>query len=374
MKIKFALFVLSLILISCSSVERTISIYNPSSFDREGEMVEIEVAQLNVKCTNVLIKDALGNQVAYQWIYNGEKKPQSIIFQTTLKSNETAVYTLTKGKPAAVIAKTWAGFIPERKDDFAWENDLAAYRMYGPALAKENPSNGVDLWLKSTSDTVVTKRYRDELQNGLSYHIDRGTGLDCYKVGHTLGAGGIAPYVNDSLWIGNHFNTYKILDNGPFRSTFSLTYDAVNVNGNTYKQTITVSTTAGNILNKAVVKYEGSEIPMQLAGGIFLHDNKGIAFQDSTKGVIAYAENAVSDAGIPAGRNYVGVIMPVKEPVISRDKIHYLIRGEYNVNEPFTYYFGGGWSKWIFPTDTHWFNAMSKFAQMITEPLIVKVK
>ncbi len=374
MKTKLSLFFISLILVSCGSIERIVKVYNPSTFDRENEMVEVQTSELKLKTTEVIIKDALGKEIAYQWIYKGEKKPQSLIFPVNLMSNETAVFTITIGKPATVKTKTWAGFIPERKDDFAWENDFAAYRMYGPALANENPSNGVDLWLKSTLDTVVTKRYRDELKNGLSYHIDRGTGLDCYKVGHTLGAGGIAPFFNDSLWIGNHFNNYKILDNGSLRSTFSLTYDAVNVNGNSFKQIITISTTAGSMLNKAEVKYEGSEMPMKLAAGIFLHDNKGIAYQDSTKSIIAYAENAVSDAGVPAGRNYVGVFIPVQNTVIQRNKQHLLILANYKINEPFTYYFGGGWSKWQFPTDTHWFNALSKFAEKANDPLIVTVK
>lgn len=374
MRNKIFLFVFSLILISCGSVERTISIYNPAPFDRENEMVELQAADLNLKHTNLVIKDALGNEVAYQWIYNGDKNPQSLIFQTTLKGNETAVYKLTKGKPTSVATKTWAGFIPERKDDFAWENDLAAYRMYGPALAKENPSNGVDLWLKSTSDTVVTKRYRDELQNGLSYHIDWGYGLDCYKVGHTLGAGGIAPFINDSLWVGNHYDSFEVLENGPLRSTFTLTYDEVKAGEQTFKQTLTISAEAGSILNKAVVKLEGSNTEMKLAGGIFIHDNKGVAYENTEKGIIAYAENAVSDAGVPAGRNFVGVLIPQTEVAVTRDPEHLLLTADYKTNEIFTYYFGGSWSKWQFASDTEWFNAMNSFADRKSNPLVITVK
>ncbi len=374
MKIRLATLFLGLILISCSSIQRTITVSNPTAFDRKSEMVEILASELKVNNTEIVLKDANDNEVAYQWIYNGEKKPQSIIFQSDVKKSGTSVYKISKGKPSTVIVKTWAAFVPERKDDFAWENDLAAYRMYGPALAKENPSNGVDLWLKNTSDTIVTKRYRDELKNGLSYHIDRGNGLDCYKVGHTLGAGGIAPYLNDSLWVGNHFDSYKILDNGPLRSTFMLTYNAFNIAGESYKKTITISTDAGSILNKAIVKYEGSKKEIILAGGIFVHDNKGVAFENTEKGIIAYAENAISDAGVPSGRNYIGVFIPGKNSGSFRNSQHLLIGAKYKVNDTFTYFFGGGWSKWIFPTDTDWFNALSKFAQKTNEPLIVSVK
>ena len=34
----------------------------------------------------------------------------------------------------AVKAKVYGRYVPERKDDFAWENEYAAFRMYGPAL------------------------------------------------------------------------------------------------------------------------------------------------------------------------------------------------------------------------------------------------
>ena len=45
-------------------------------------------------------------------------------------------------------------FVRERNDDFAWENDLVAHRVYGPALetAKKEPlvSSGIDVWVKRT--------------------------------------------------------------------------------------------------------------------------------------------------------------------------------------------------------------------------------
>ena len=35
-------------------------------------------------------------------------------------------------------------YVPERKDDFAWENDKIAFRAYGKALRK---TKGQCLWL-----------------------------------------------------------------------------------------------------------------------------------------------------------------------------------------------------------------------------------
>ena len=73
-------------------------------------------------------------------------------------------------------------YVPERKDDFAWENEYAAFRMYGPALANENPSNGVDLWLKNSPALVIDTMYGRELLDHRPYHINYDGNLDCYKV------------------------------------------------------------------------------------------------------------------------------------------------------------------------------------------------
>ncbi|MBV5342917.1 DUF4861 family protein, partial [bacterium] len=79
-----------------------------------------------------------------QLVFDKNKTVSSFIFQADVKAKSTATYQIGEGKPSAVKFLTHARFVPERKDDFAWENDLAAYRMYGPALANEKPSNGVD--------------------------------------------------------------------------------------------------------------------------------------------------------------------------------------------------------------------------------------
>lgn len=376
MKINGYILFANLFLCSCASGPRSIIVENTTAKNRIAEMVEVKVSALKAgfeKKTYVL-KNADQKEIPYQLVYGENKKPQTLIFQASVNANSFSTFTLSEGKPSAVEPKTSARFVPERKDDFAWENDLAAYRMYGPALANENPSNGVDIWLKRTSQLVVDKRYRDELQNGITYHVDHGDGLDCYKVGHTLGAGGIAPYVDDKLWIGNHYDSYKVFENGPLRSTFELTYDSVIVGKNTYKQIIRISTDAGKMLNKAVVSYEGAKQTMKLAGGIFLHDGKGSLKVTPEKGFVAYAENAVSDAGVPSGRNYIGVFIPDKKTESTKDSSHILLSADYTVGDEFTYYFGGGWSKWGYANDNEWFKAMETFTESVKNPLKVSVK
>jgi hypothetical protein len=362
-----------MLLAACAPNQPAIRVENPSDFNREGEMIEVALSSLDADFSKALytLKDAKGREVPYQLLYeNGIAA--TLVFPVCIPAGATAAYQLEKGVPTEVKPRTHARYVPERKDDFAWENDLAAYRMYGPALAAENPGNGVDLWLKRTDELIVDKFYHDELHDGLSYHVDHGLGLDCYSVGHTLGAGGISPYTS-RLWVGSHYTAQQVAFTGPLRSEFTLTYDSVQVDGRTYRQSLTVTVDAGSLLNKALVTYEGEDTPFNLAAGIFLHNEEGAEFISKEYPAIAYAEQAVSDAGLPAGRNYAAVCMPGGKDTAHVDK-HLILTTAYKPGDTLTYYFGGGWSKWKFASDDDWFKAVERFARTKQEPLRVTVK
>jgi hypothetical protein len=371
------LYLVIIILAGCSSTKKSIEISNTGSFDRNDEIIEIkdkEFLQLFEESEECILKNNHNEEVAYQLIKNENGDIEAFIFQASVPTNKKVAYYLKKGNPSPVIPKTFARFVPERKDDFAWENDLAAYRMYGPALAAENPSNGVDLWLKRTKELIVDTFYFNELQKGQSYHVDHGKGLDCYKVGHTLGAGGIAPFWNDSLWVGNFFNRYEIHYVGPLQSKFSLFYDSIKVGDKFYQEKLTITVSAGALLNKAEVTFTGEQQLLPLAAGIFLHENTGKLSINKEKGIAAYGEDAVSDAKVPSGRNYVGVFVPapVKEAMVKNN--HALLVSEYQPGNTFIYYFGGGWNKWGFPTDDDWISALNRFAESYRSPLAVLIK
>ena len=376
MRKKVLSVVISILFVSCVFAQHTIVVANTTMSDRKGEIIEVNLSTLKVSFdkNSYVLKTNGNKEVAYQLISYGNKKPVAIIFQADVKAKSESTYSLTVGKPAVVKPKTFARFVPERKDDFAWENDLAGYRMYGPALANENPSNGVDFWAKRTNDLIVDEFYNGDIKKGISYHIDHGHGLDLYKVGHTLGCGGISPYAEGKLWVGDHFNSYKVIEVGPLRSVFTLTYDSVKVGKSFYKETLTITTDAGSMLNKGVVKFTGPAQKMDLAAGIYLHEGKGVLKQNVANGTTGFAEDAVSDAKVPSGRNYVGIVIPANVKKTLKDADHGLITGAYRVGESFTYYFGGGWSKWKFPTDNDWFNALNNFSEVTAYPLKVTVK
>lgn len=349
----------------------SIEMINQYPFDRENQIVEIKTSEIGpLKADQYVLRDESNQEVPYQLIYDGKTTVQSIVFPVTIKTGTKVVYTLNAGKPAPVTPLTHARQVPERKDDFAWENDIAAYRMYGPALAKENPSNGVDLWLKRTSELVVDSFYFGDLNMGRSYHVDHGKGLDCYKVGNTLGAGGVGAYTDTTLWVGTHYNSFKVLENGPLRSVFVLTYDTLKVNGKKYKQTLKITVDAGAVLNKAEVKLVGPAQNMQLATGIYLHDPESTVQKNTV--MMLLAEKAVSDAGVEHGQNYVAVLIPEKGEFVNQGS-HALLLSDYKVGTDFHYYFGGGWSEWKFPTLKEWLAAVQQHNKQEKYPLKITV-
>ena len=360
------------LLTSCSTKSIKISVENTLDIDRNKEIVEMSIADLNVDFTQkaYVLKDEKGAEVGYQLLSDN----QTLIFQVNVQANATVTYTLQEGKPAPVAARTHVRFMPEREDDMAWENDIAAFRMYGPALMKiQNPSNGVDIWMKYKDEPVMDSLYAGDLQRRITYHEDNGLGgLDCYDVNHTLGAGGVAPYFNQ-LWIGNAFDRYEILESCPLRSVFTLYYDSIPVNGNYFSEALTVTNDAGSPLNKGVVRFEGiGEI--QLATGIFMHRDSVSTFFDRENRIISYTKNAFSSKKVPHGQTYIGVYTPdmTGEPFVVDEQ--YFVLNDYNIGDEFTYYFGGGWSKWKFPTENDWLAALAHFSKAKQNPLKITIE
>ena len=70
------------------------------------------------------------------------------------------------------------------------------------------------------------------MEQETTYHFDHGYGLDCYKVGPTLGGG--APALldeNGKLILPYCYKDYEILDNGPLHITVSVSYNPTTING-----------------------------------------------------------------------------------------------------------------------------------------------
>lgn len=270
---------------------------------------------------------------------------------------------LTACQKEAVQPKVYGRYVPERKDDFAWENEYAAFRMYGPALRPENPSNGVDLWLKTSPELVVDSFYYREHVLGLPYHINYGKGLDCYKVGHTCGAGGLIVLAEDQTWIGGTYDRWEILEQTPDKFVFRLEYDSLLVAGHILQESITITAEAGEPLNKAEVVLTESISDERLAisdllvgGGIYMHDTIDHFEVYEDLGTIFYEEDALSDktaarmnyehnGSTSQGRIYLTVRTPDATVTDIQDGNLIAVK-PYILGDTLTYFFGATWSEW----------------------------
>jgi hypothetical protein len=268
-----------------------------------------------------------------------------------------ALLSLTACHKEAVQPKVFGRYVPERKDDFAWENEYAAFRMYGPALKAENPSNGVDLWLKASPELIVDSFYYREHVLGLPYHINYGKGLDCYKVGHTCGAGGLIVLANDTTYIGGPYDRWTILEQTPERFVFRLEYDSLLVAGHILQETITITAEAGEPMNRAEVVLTGSyDGELLVGGGIYMHDTIDHFKVYEELGTVYYEEDALSDktaaqmnydfnGSTSQGRIYLTVRTPDATVTDIQDGNLIAVK-DYQLGDTLTYFFGATWSEW----------------------------
>ncbi len=115
-------------------------------------------------------------------------------------------------------------FVPEREDDFAWENDKVAFRIYGPSSGGAGSVSGVDPWFKKVDYPIVDKWYAEHLE-GKSYHEDRGEGHDIYHVGPSRGVGGTAVWVDGVAYPAAMFKGYEVLRSGGDVVEFTVQYE-----------------------------------------------------------------------------------------------------------------------------------------------------
>ena len=415
------LFSLLFSLLLCNSVMADdvvkITISNDLGFARGEEMVEIDADKLKAKLgtsSAFIVTDADGNEIPSQITYDGK-----FIFQPGIPAKGKAVYFVKAGTPSKYEPKVFGRQFPERVDDIAWENDRVAFRCYGPALQRNGERAwGYDIWNKRTSALVVEARYAgeldpeiasvckklrargendlaDDLYNAVSYHVDHGNGMDCYKVGPTLGAGTSALLENGGkdIHYPKCYVDYRILDNGPLRFTVHLTYGKETVDGQSVVESRIVSIDAGSQLNKCILKYDGLSSVQPLATGIIIHNENPTAYVlNQNKAYMGY-----EDLGDPNqykekyrakqnkdfGQIYVGTVFaknPGKMEYREAQGLpgacgHILAISDYTNSSDYVYYFGTGWSRnpnTNFHSLTDWEAYLDKFSQQLKSPLKVK--
>ena len=368
----FFTFIFSVSLLAQNKVN--IDIKNNSNSNRKESIVSIKWESIlsrypQIDTTNFIVLNLkTKKQLPFQLEHQGRKNIQNLLIQVDVNAKSTLSLSLQKEKPQIFETKTYARFVPERKDDFAWENDHIAFRTYGKAIEKtKEDAYGIDIWVKRTNKMIINERYKSG-----DYHVDHGNGMDYYHVGHTLGAGNMVPFINDTICYSGNYYQWKVLDNGPLRSSFTLSYDTWNAGGIKVKATKTISLDAGSRLNRIenVFLYEGAN-PLPVVVGIVKRPEAGIISLNEQQGIMGYWEPTHG----PDGTTAVGSILSTPVSTMMIDTTQLLAKTIVKNNEPIIYYTGGAWDK---EGDIHnakeWFSYLENFSNELKSPLIVDLK
>ncbi len=260
--------------------------------------------------------------------------------------------------------KVMARPVPERADDFVFENNLIAGRFYGKALEGNPTSPGVDIWVKLPGKLVADEWYAGAMQNPDYYHHDHG-GKDCYKVAVSLGGGASVPFIDGKLcWPATNYRSSEVLETTPSKVVFALHYPEweaapgilvaldkkVTVEADTYFTSVEDTYT-----------FSGAD-ELTVAAGFKLHSAQQTVEQIlDVPDRYAIWEKA-SDQSIEPEDGMLGValVLPGAEKVFASEELdHALLLKTVKSGESVKYCFGSCWSKGDIKTASDWFLLVS---------------
>jgi len=265
------------------------------------------------------------------------------------------------GPKQAPEKKVMARFVPERADDFVFENNLVAGRFYGKALEGNPTSPGIDIWVKLPGKLVADEWYAGAMEDPEYYHHDHG-GKDCYKVAVSLGGGASAPLIDGILcYPATNYRSFDIVEESPEKVVFTLHYpqwmaaEGILVS---LDKTVTVVPDSYFCEVEDIYCFTGAE-KLTIAAGINIHaalETVEEEYLDPDR--VAIWEHASDQSLEPEdGMIGVAVIVPGAESsgLLSMDESHHLVCKDIASGEPLRYRFGSCWSKGDIKTADAWF-------------------
>lgn len=336
---------------------------NTLNQERLAQSVEIPKEKLkSIVKTDFEIRDKkTGQVISNQLLSNG-----NLLVQLDFKPNESRTISFYKEIPKPQETKVFGRFVPERYDDFAWENNKIAFRMYGKALEKVPNQNawGMDAWSKRTPKMVINEWYK--LDN---YHNDNGDGLDFFHVGSSMGAGDILPFINGKFTYLGNFTQSKIIDNGPIRFTFEVTYPEVTKEGYQISAVKRVSLDAGSQLNKLEVKYHFTgSTTLPVFAGIVHWDGKGEKSINAKDHFATYWPQS-----LPEGVVGTAIWFPNSTVKIVNQQKHLGAEEQVKSDQIVTFFAGAVWDKaGEITSSQEWNTYLESFAKRVNNPIKIK--
>lgn len=329
----------------------------------------------------VEITDQSGTRMLTQ-ITNDEK----LLFQASVEPNSESTYTVRSlDQPAGDMktkVSTYSRIVPERIDDYAWENDKVAFRTYGPEAQRITEANepggtlssGIDCWLKRVDYPIINKWYKQD-KEGISYHKDHGEGLDNYHVGPSRGCGGTGIFRNDTLYTSKNFQRWNTIDEGPLQTNFTLSYDPWTADDLSIREEEKkFSLDLGNNLVRVELTLKGDQDIDQATVGIAIHDPNANVTADKEAGwfsVWSPHEGSEIGTSVVVDPQYVAGFKEFRTD--EKDKSHLFVHIK-PIDGKFVYYTGFTWMKSEqFKGQEEWQNYLGQFSKRLASPLSVSV-
>ncbi|HUI10418.1 MAG TPA: DUF4861 family protein [Bacteroidota bacterium] len=353
--------------------EAIVRVSNPSTVPRHGETVEVPLASLRMPgdIPNAFaVRPAEGGSVL-----TSQATDSLLLFQADIPAGgvrEFRVERLASPPPPHVPLVDGRYVLP--REDYAWENDRIAFRMYGPALASE-VNNGIDVWTKRVRSLIVEKWYREaEAAPGTDwYHHDRGEGADFFDTGRSLGAGACALWSGGRVHQPGVFSSWKTIACGPLRVEFELTYASVDAGEGPVTERMRIALDAGQNLNRITVIFSRAGCGGNLGVAWGLVKRKGVTLTRSGSWMGLWG---MTNSDTVNGSLGIGVVLPpFTDPEPAEDSVQVLLVGRVKCGVPFTYYAGAGWTRsGDFSSRGDWEACLASRAAALASPLSVTVE
>jgi unsaturated rhamnogalacturonyl hydrolase len=315
-----------------------------------------------------------GHEVLSQAVdEDGDGASDRLVFQADFAPGEAREFRLERAetrKAGREDYRVYGRFVRERQDDFAWENDRVAFRIYGPALetfAKEPlTSSTVDAWCKRTRRLVLNDWYLVD-----DYHRDHGEGGDFYSAGRSRGCGGSGLMVDGALAVSKNFRSSRVLASGPLRVVFEVSYPEWETPGLKVTEVKRVTLDAGSHFNRFESLYT-TDGDVTWAAGI--REAKGVVPRvDRERGVVRtwehltnYGDNGWLGCGL--------VVEPAAIVDVREEAGNQLVVARTPKGRPATWHAGSGWDRGgDFPDVAAWDRYLDAFAARLRSPLVVEV-
>ena len=346
---------------------------------------------------HLAVKNAAGRSLPYQ-VTNLRplaKDPQNkgiaygeLLFQHDFAAGEkSATFTIEKLEPVAPVfpVQAFARYVPERLDDFAWENDRIAHRTYGPALAAPDEpktgkevlvTSGLDVWCKRVRYPIVDRWYNKGHDH---YHKDEGEGMDMYQVGPSRGCGGTGIWDGQKLHVGRNYKTWKVIANGPIRAIFELTYDAWAAGGLQVAEVKRFTVDAGHNLDQIESTFTvAGRAPQNLTVAVGLNKNPADKGQEpKIETTPTAAAGSLTQWIVQKSNGSLGTAVVVPSTAFAgfaEDNLNQLVLAKAVPGQALRYYAGAGWSRsGDFPTAESWRNYVAAEAARARSPIRVAV-